>query len=195
MLTSAHGHAGTTYGKLLSRGCWVTDGFSPDGTAMAVTRDSIASGALSACVRPLRAAKPYVAGVPTTLGPGGSHDGGDEFSDLPAVGIEVVGRVPGVGGIGKVSVVWPEVWPHHGVPSAVDLPPAARIRGEFRGTPDADASTAPHSRVQWETSSTIASTVVPAKLFCTASGRHDDRSTAVPSFTAPFTIPSSDRSM
>ena len=62
----AAGHAGTTYGKSLPRSCWDTDGFSPEGTAVFTTRDSIASGALSARVRPLRAAKLYVAGVPTT---------------------------------------------------------------------------------------------------------------------------------
>ncbi len=37
--------------------------------------------------------------------------------------------------------------------------------------------------------------VVPAKLFLAFSGRHPDRSTAVPSFTAPLTFASSDRSM
>jgi hypothetical protein len=46
-----------------------------------------------------------------------------------------------------------------------------------------------------ETSSTIDSTVVPAKLFRAASGRHPDRSTAVPSFTAALTRLSSERSM
>ena len=51
------GHAGTTYGKFLFRRCLDTDGFSPEGTAVLTTRDSIASGALSASVRPLRAAK------------------------------------------------------------------------------------------------------------------------------------------
>jgi hypothetical protein len=60
------GHAGTTYGKFLSRRSLDTDGLSPEGTAVPATRDSITSGALSASVRPLRAAKPYVAGVPTT---------------------------------------------------------------------------------------------------------------------------------
>jgi len=40
-----------------------TDGFSPAGIAVPATSDSIASGALSASVRPLRAAKPKVAGV------------------------------------------------------------------------------------------------------------------------------------
>jgi len=62
----ANGHAGTTYGNLLFRWFLATDGFSPESTAMPVTRDSITSGALSASVRPLRVAKPYVAGVPTT---------------------------------------------------------------------------------------------------------------------------------
>jgi hypothetical protein len=62
----ADGHAGTTYGKFLSRRSSDTDGLSPEGTAVPATRDSITSGALSASVRPLRAAKPYVAGVPTT---------------------------------------------------------------------------------------------------------------------------------
>ncbi len=58
--------AGTTYGKAVSRIRWATDGFNPDGTAMLVTSESMASGALSAIVRPLRAAKPKTAGVPTT---------------------------------------------------------------------------------------------------------------------------------
>ena len=47
----------------------------------------------------------------------------------------------------------------------------------------------------WETSSTIDSTVLPAKLFFASSGRHADRSTAVPFFTAPLTFASRDRSM
>ena len=62
----APGHAGTTYGNLLSLRCLATDGFNPEGTALPATSDSITSGALSASVRPLRVAKPYVAGVPTT---------------------------------------------------------------------------------------------------------------------------------
>ncbi len=66
MMAPAKGHAGTTYGNLSSRRCLAMDGFSPEGTAMPETRDSIASGALSAIIRPLRAAKLYVAGVPTT---------------------------------------------------------------------------------------------------------------------------------
>ena len=65
-LDAAPGHAGTTYGNLLSLRCLATDDFNPEGTAVPATRDSITSGALSASVRPLRAAKPYVAGVPTT---------------------------------------------------------------------------------------------------------------------------------
>ena len=48
---------------------------------------------------------------------------------------------------------------------------------------------------RWETSSTIESTVVPAKLFCAFSGRHPDRSGAVPLATAPLMMASSDRSM
>jgi hypothetical protein len=64
--TRQRGHAGTTYGKLLARRCSATDGFNPEGTAVATTRDSIASGALSASVRPLRPVKLYIAGVPTT---------------------------------------------------------------------------------------------------------------------------------
>jgi hypothetical protein len=63
---SSNGHAGTTYGNLLYRCCLAIDGFSPDGTAVPATRDNIASGALSAIGRPLRVAKPYIAGVPTT---------------------------------------------------------------------------------------------------------------------------------
>ena len=47
----------------------------------------------------------------------------------------------------------------------------------------------------WETSSTIESTRVPAKLFCAFSGRHPDRSGAVPPATAPLMRASSDRSM
>jgi hypothetical protein len=50
--------AGTTYGKSLVRWSLATDGLSPEGTAVLVTRDSMASGALSASVRPLRTAKP-----------------------------------------------------------------------------------------------------------------------------------------
>ena len=48
---------------------------------------------------------------------------------------------------------------------------------------------------RWDTSSTIDSTLVPAKLFFALSGRHCDRSTAVPLAIAPFTMESSDRSM
>ena len=59
-------HAGTTYGKSSLRCCWVTERLSPLGTAVPATRDSMASGALSAWVRPLSAAKPKMAGVPTT---------------------------------------------------------------------------------------------------------------------------------
>ena len=49
-----------------SRSCSETDAFRPEGTAVFVTSESMASGALSASVRPFRAAKPYSAGVPTT---------------------------------------------------------------------------------------------------------------------------------
>jgi len=66
IMAPANGHAGTTYGNLSSRWCLAMDGFSPEGTAVPETRDSITSGALSAIGRPLRVAKPYVAGVPTT---------------------------------------------------------------------------------------------------------------------------------
>jgi hypothetical protein len=66
MTAPANAHAGTTYGNLSSRWFLATDGFSPYGTAVPATRDSITSGALSANVRPLRVAKPYIAGVPTT---------------------------------------------------------------------------------------------------------------------------------
>jgi hypothetical protein len=52
-------------GKSGARKAAATEGFRPDGTAVPVTRDSIASGALSAGVRPLKPAKPYIAGVPT----------------------------------------------------------------------------------------------------------------------------------
>jgi len=62
----ANAYAGTTYGNLSVRRCCATDGFSPEGTAVPATRDIITSGALSASVRPLRVAKPNVAGVPTT---------------------------------------------------------------------------------------------------------------------------------
>ena len=55
---SAQGHAGTTNGKSVARCSAATDGCSPEGTAMPATRDSIASGALSASVRPFRAANP-----------------------------------------------------------------------------------------------------------------------------------------
>jgi hypothetical protein len=51
-------HAGTTYGNLSDRRWLAMDGFSPEGTAVPETRDSMTSGALSASVRPLRAAKP-----------------------------------------------------------------------------------------------------------------------------------------
>ena len=47
----------------------------------------------------------------------------------------------------------------------------------------------------WETSSTIESTIVPAKLLAAFSGRHPDRSGAVPVATAPLMRASSDRSM
>jgi hypothetical protein len=47
----------------------------------------------------------------------------------------------------------------------------------------------------WETSSTMDSTVVPAKLFCAFSGRHPDRSSVVPFLTAELTRPRSDKSM
>ena len=49
----------------------------------------------------------------------------------------------------------------------------------------------------WEcgTSSTIDSTLVPAKLFFASSGRQPDRSGAVPLATAALTSASSDRSM
>src|SRR6266496_45215 len=63
---SLAGHAATMYGKFPLRRCSDTDGFKPEGTAVLTTRDSITSGALSASVRPLRTANPYVAGVPTT---------------------------------------------------------------------------------------------------------------------------------
>jgi hypothetical protein len=52
------GQAGTTYGKLVARASLETDGVSPEGTAVSRTRDSMASGALSAMVRPLRLANP-----------------------------------------------------------------------------------------------------------------------------------------
>src|ERR1700729_489931 len=47
----------------------------------------------------------------------------------------------------------------------------------------------------WETSRTMESTWVLAKLFCALSGCHPDRSTAEPFFIAPLMIASSDRSM
>ncbi len=51
-------HAGTTYGNLSDLRWLAMDGFSPEGTAVPETRDSMTSGALSASVRPLRVAKP-----------------------------------------------------------------------------------------------------------------------------------------
>jgi hypothetical protein len=50
-------------------------------------------------------------------------------------------------------------------------------------------------RCWWETSSTMESTVVPAKLFWALSGRQSERSSAVPSRTAELTMASRDRSM
>lgn len=59
-------HSGTTYGNWSVCCALVVAGVRPLGTAMLVTRDITASGALSARVRPLRVAKPKDAGVPTT---------------------------------------------------------------------------------------------------------------------------------
>jgi len=73
--------------------------------------------------------------------PGRRHHGGDLRADVPGRAVDVLGRVPGVGGVGEVSVVRPEDRPHHRVASAVDLPPAARVSGELRRAPDADAGT------------------------------------------------------
>jgi hypothetical protein len=55
-----------TYGNALCLSCLATDGLSPEGTAVLATRENIASGELAANVRPLRLAKPQLAGVPTT---------------------------------------------------------------------------------------------------------------------------------
>ena len=66
-------------------------------------------------------------------------------------------------GLRKVGVVRPEDRPHHGMPAAIDLPPAAGIRGQFRGAPDTDAGSGcalrhimyrrskarPHNRSAW----------------------------------------------
>jgi hypothetical protein len=57
LFADSRGQAGTTYGKLSARAYRDTDGCSPEGTAMLVTRDSMASGALSAMVRPLKPAR------------------------------------------------------------------------------------------------------------------------------------------
>ncbi|MEK8106978.1 hypothetical protein NKG94_20900 [Micromonospora sp. M12] len=46
----------------------------------------------------------------------------------------------------------------------------------------------------WETSRTIDSTVVPAKLFLAWSTRHAERSTGEPFLTAPLMVASSSRS-
>ena len=58
--------AGTTYGNVPLRRWADTSAFSPDGTAVFVTRESMASGALSASDRPLRPANPKLDGDPTT---------------------------------------------------------------------------------------------------------------------------------
>jgi len=129
------------------------------------------------------------------LSPGRRYDGGNLLADVLAHGREVSRRMAGVGGVGEISVVRPEDRPHHGMARAVNLPPAAGVGGEFRGTPDTDAGPGVEVACWWETSSTIDSTVVPAKLFFALSGRHAARSGAVPFFTAALTIPSSDRSM
>jgi hypothetical protein len=141
-------YAATTYGKALLRRCSETDGVSPDAMAVLSTTENITSGALSASVRPLRTANPYVAGVPTmydsTSGkqlssdgvsvalwisrrPFGQDNGGDKTGDALAVGVEISGRVPDVGLVGEVRVVGPEDRPHHRVAGTVDLPPAARV--------------------------------------------------------------------
>jgi hypothetical protein len=73
--------------------------------------------------------------------------GRDAVADVLAVVVEIGGGVPGVGGVGEVGVVGPEDRPHHGVASAVDLPPAARVGGQFGGAPDADAGTGPQLRM------------------------------------------------
>src|ERR1700728_4162945 len=65
---SAAGQAGVRNGNWPERWAAVTDGRSPPGTAAPTTRDIIASGALSASVRPFLLTKPNDAGVPTTYG-------------------------------------------------------------------------------------------------------------------------------
>ena len=76
----------------------------------------------------------------------------------------------------------------------VDLPPPAGVGGELGGAPDTGADAGAQLRVLGEISSTIDSTVVPAKLFWAVSGRQPDRSTGVPLATAALTIDSRERS-
>ena len=66
-----------------------------------------------------------------TRGSVGRDDGRDMLGDVLALRVKVSRRVPGVGGIGELYVVWPEDRPHHGITAAIDLSPAARVRGQF----------------------------------------------------------------
>jgi hypothetical protein len=59
--------------------------------------------------------------------------------DVLAFRIKVFRRMSCIGGIGELTVVWPEDRPHHGIAAAVDLPPAARVGGQFGGAPDTSA--------------------------------------------------------
>src|ERR1700743_1364736 len=99
-----------TYGKSLVRWSLATDGLRPEGTAVLVTRDSMASRALSASVPPRRAAKPYSPCVSRRLigGPAGRHHGGDLLAGGGGRRADILRRVPGVGRVGEVGVGRPE---------------------------------------------------------------------------------------
>ena len=90
-------------------------------------------------------------GLPVALRVGGGfagrHDGGDLVGDVLAGGLDVPGRVPGVGRIGEVGVVRPEDRPHHRVTGPVDLPPAAGVGGQLGRAPDAEPDAGPQQRV------------------------------------------------
>ena len=193
----------------------VVEGPRPEETGMFVTSESIASAALSARVRPLRVAKPKDPGVPITYG---SRSGNScrplsarSPRGLPRCRSRARQRLPGLRSPRRPrrdpprgGGCWPgwekSVSPGQKIGHIMGLPP----RFIWRRPPASVASlVAHHTPVRapgfscgWlcGTSSTIVSTVVPAKVFLASCGCQEDRSTAVPLAMAPLTIASRSRS-
>src|SRR5215813_13944289 len=197
------------YGKSAVLKCADTEGCSPDVTPMLSTSENIASGALSASVRPLMPEKPYVAGVPTVYGraswnnvratvcpyPSGSSDdpvaATTRAIDSPMYFPSALRSADGcrsLAGLEKSVSSGQKIGHIIGWPKRLICrqPPASVASFVAHHTPMCAPA---RSRGCWrETSSTIDSTVVFAKLFCALSACQPDSSTAVPFLTAPLMV-------